>query len=101
MTKDDDIIYNTPHNTCASTINNQTAHRTSDDMTTGMDSDDWIKTHPQHRNVRKECITICEHCDGPSKGDKRVAVARSNIVKTFYINETNFSFKNQFTRLKM
>ena len=46
MSKDDNIIYNAPHNTRASTTNNQNVHHTLDEPTTGKDVADWINTHP-------------------------------------------------------
>ena len=100
MTEDDDIIYNSPHNTHAFTIDGQTSHRTLDEMATGTDADDWVKTHRPQRNTRKAWIELCEHYNGPTKGDNMVSVSMSNIVKKFYKNETKLSFKMYSTRLK-
>ena len=36
------------------------------------------------RNGHEAWIALFEHYGGPSEGDKRVAVPRPNIVKTFY-----------------
>ena len=94
MTEDDLII------PAHSKINNQIVHCTLDELTTGTDDGDRINTHGIQRNVHKSCIAMCEHYDGSTKLESRVAVARPNIVKTFYKNETKVSFKNYSTRLK-
>ena len=100
MTEDDEIIYNTPNNTPVFTIDNQTVHCTLNDLTTYTDYADWIKTHILQINVKNARISMCEHYNGTTKSDKRVAISRSSTVKMFYKYDTTFSFEKYSIRLE-
>jgi hypothetical protein len=100
MTEDDEIIYHASHDARSFTVDSQTVHRTLEELTIGTDAAEWIKEYRRGRRGREAWIALCGHYDGPAEGDKRVAVARSNISKTFYKNETTFSFEKYSTRLK-
>lgn len=100
ITPVDEIVYNAPHNGRAFDHDNREVHRIIDELTLGTDAADWIKAFKRSQDGRAAWNALVAHYDGPAEGDKRVAIARSNIQSAFYKNESTFSFEKYSTRLK-
>ena len=96
ITPVDKIIYNAPHNGRAFKHDNQEVHRILDKLTLGTDAADWIKAFKRSQNGKSAWNALVAHYDGPAEGDKRVAIARSNIQSAFYKNESTFSFEKRY-----
>ena len=89
----DEIIYNASHTGREFETDNKEVCRILDELTLGTGTADWIKTYRRCHDGRADCITLCEHYDGPAEGEKRVTVLRANIDQSLYKNESNFSFE--------
>ena len=44
-------------------------------------------------------IALQEHYDGTAEGERRIAVAKADLAKLFYCNESTFSFEKYVTKL--
>ena len=67
------------------------------ELTLGTDAETWIKGL---KCVRKAMQELQAHYDGTSEGARRKQVARADLKKIFYKNETTFTFENYVTNLK-
>ena len=67
------------------------------EMTLGTDAETWIKGLKCGRKAMRE---LQYHYDGTSEGERRKQAARADLKKTFYKNETTFTFEKYVTKLK-
>ena len=63
----------------------------------GTDSETWIKGIKCGRKAMQE---LQAHYEGKSEGSQRKQVARADLTKIFYKNETNFTFEKYVTNIK-
>ena len=97
---EDEIVYNAPHNGAAFIRDNKLVHTYLTELTNGTDADNWIKTYKRTQDGRGAWIDLCNNYDGLAEGDKRIAVARSDISVVHYRNEAVFSFEQYSTKLR-
>ena len=97
MSEDDEIIFNASHTSAAFNSDNKTVHQVLTELTIGTEADHWISDHRRSQNGRQAWMDLCNHYDGPAKGDKRVTVARHDIKIIHYRNESSFSFEKYST----
>ena len=67
------------------------------ELTLGTEAETWIKGL---KCVRKAMQELQAHYDGTLEGSRRRQVARADIKKIFYKNETTFTFEKYVTNLK-
>ena len=67
-------------------------------LTLGGNPKTWIKGLKCGINSMQE---LQDHFHSTSEGAQRKQVCRSKIKKTFYNNETNFTFEKYITKLKV
>ena len=67
------------------------------ELTLVTDSETWIKGLKPGRNAMQE---LQDHYDGKSEESRRKQVSRADLKNIFYKNETTFTFKKYFTKLK-
>ena len=67
------------------------------ELTLGTDAETWIKGLKCGRKAMQE---LQAHYDGTSEGARRKQVARVDLKKIFYKNETTFTFEKYVTNLK-
>ena len=68
------------------------------ELTIGTDAETWMKGKKCGRLAME---ALQNHYDGPSEGERRKQIARSDLEKLFYRNETTFSFEKYVTIMKM
>ena len=68
------------------------------ELTIGTDAETWMKGKKCGRLAMK---ALQDHYDGPSEGERRKQIARSDLEKLFYRNESTFSFEKYVTIMKM
>jgi hypothetical protein len=67
------------------------------ELTAGTDAETWMKGK---KCGRQAMIALQTHYDGESEGERRKQVARADLEKLFYRNETTYSFEKYITKLK-
>ena len=67
------------------------------ELTNGSQAETWMKGT---RCGRAAMSALQTHYDGTSEGERRKAVAKADLKKLFYRNETTFSFEKYVTKLK-
>ena len=67
------------------------------ELTLGTDAETWIEGLKQNRKAIQE---LQAHYARKLEGAQRKQVARADLKKIFYKNETNFTFEKYVTKLK-
>ena len=67
------------------------------ELTNGTDAEAWMKGR---RCGRVAMLALQAHYDGESEGERRKQVARADLDKLHYRNESTFSFEKYVTKLK-
>jgi hypothetical protein len=96
MERDDFIIYNAQLTGTMFKRDSKHVFQILKELTNGTQAEDWMKGKSCGRTAM---IALQEHYDGTAEGERRMAVAKSDLSKLFYRNETTFSFEKYVTKL--
>ena len=67
------------------------------ELTVGTEAETWTK---KKKGGQEVMIALQGHYNGKAEGEKRKAVAKSDIEKLFYRNESTFPFEKYVTKLQ-
>lgn len=95
--RDREIIYHAPLNGNMFIRDSKRVLSLLKELTAGTDAETWMRGA---RCGRDAMLSLQAHYDGESEGERRKQVARADLSKLFYRNESTFSFEKYVTKLK-
>ena len=96
MERDDFIMYNAQLTGTMFKRDSKHVFQILKELTNGTQAEDWMKGKSCGRTAM---IALQEHYDGTAEGERRMAVAKADLAKLFYRNESTFSFEKYVTKL--
>ena len=96
MERDEFITYNAELTGTMFKRDSKHVYQILKELTNGTQAEDWMKGK---KCGRIAMIALQDHYDGKAEGERRMAVAKADLTKLFYRNETTFSFEKYVTKL--
>ena len=95
MDRDDFIMYNAQLTGTMFKCDSKHVHQILKELTNGTETEDLMKGKSCGRTAM---IALQDHYDGTAESERIMAVAKEDLTKLFYRNESTFSFEKYVTK---